>query len=91
MFNVVRARHFGALRTNRVAQSFLGGAGPAAIGAIAGASIPLALGVAHVWQVVILAGSLAVIVGLRRSVVLTLVGAGMIGALGAVLGLPVGG
>jgi chromate transporter len=91
VFIVVGARHFGALRTNRVAQSFLGGAGPAAIGAIAGASIPLALGVAHVWQVVILAGSLAVIVGLRRSVVLTLVGAGMIGALGAVLGLPVGG
>jgi chromate transporter len=74
-----------------VAQSFLGGAGPAAIGAIAGASIPLALGIAHVWQVVILAGSLAVIVGLRRSVVLTLVGAGSIGAVGAALGLPGGG
>jgi chromate transporter len=91
VFIAVGARHFSALRANRVAQSFLGGAGPAAIGAIAGASIPLALGIAHVWQVVILAGSLAVIVGLRRSVVLTLVGAGVIGALGAVLGLPVGG
>ena len=56
LFIVVGARHFGALRTNRVAQSFLGGAGPAAIGAIAGASIPLALAIAHVWQVVILAG-----------------------------------
>ena len=74
-----------------MAQSFLGGAGPAAIGAIAGASIPLALGIAHVWQVAILAGSLVVIVGLRRSVVLTLVGAGLIGAVGAALGLPVGG
>ena len=31
------------------------------------------------------------IVGLRRSVVLTLVAAGVIGAVGAVLGLPVGG
>ena len=65
-----------------------GGAGPAAIGAIAGASIPLALAIAHVWQVVILAGALALIVGLRRSVVLTLVGAGVIGAVGAALGLP---
>ena len=33
-------------------ESFLGGAGPAAIGAIAGASIPLALGISHVWQMV---------------------------------------
>ena len=85
------ARHFGALRTNRVAQSFLSGAGPAAIGAIAGAAIPLALAIAHVWQVIVLAGAFVVIVGLRRSVVLTLVAAGAIGAVGAALGLPVGG
>jgi chromate transporter len=85
------ARHFGALRTNRSAQSFLSGAGPAAIGAIAGAAIPLALAISHVWQVVILVGAFVVIVGLRRSVVLTLVAAGVIGAIGAVLGLPVGG
>jgi chromate transporter len=85
------ARHFGALRTNAVAQSFLSGAGPAAIGAIAGAAIPLALAIAHVWQVIVLAGAFVVIVGLRRSVVLTLVAAGGIGAVGAALGLPVGG
>jgi chromate transporter len=91
VFIALGARHFGALRANRVAQSFLGGAGPAAIGAIAGASIPLALGIAHVWQVVILSASLVVIIGLRRSVVLTLVGAGLFGAVGAALGLPVGG
>jgi chromate transporter len=91
LFIAVGARHFGALRTNRVAQAFLAGAGPAAIGAIAGASIPLAAAIAHVWQVFVLAGALVVIVGLRRSVVLTLVGAGVIGAVGAALGLPVGG
>ena len=85
------ARHFGALRANRFARGFLGGAGPAAIGAIAGASIPLALAIAHVWQVEILAGALVLMVGLRRSVVLTLVGAGVLGAVGAALGLPVGG
>jgi len=43
-----------------------------------------------VWQVAILAGALAMIVVLRRSVVLTLVGAGVIGAVAAALGLPVG-
>jgi chromate transporter len=84
------ARHFSALRTNRLARSFLAGAGPAAIGAIAGASIPLALALTHLWQVVLLAGAAVTIIGLRRSVVLTLVGAGLIGAVGASLGLPVG-
>ena len=90
VFILAGGRHFGALRTNRVAQSFLNGAGPAAIGAIAGASIPLALAITHEWQVAVLAGALVVVVGLRRSVVLTLVGAGVIGAFGAALGLPAG-
>ncbi len=91
IFILAGARHFGALRTNRGAQSFLAGAGPAAIGAIAGAAIPLALAIAHVWQVFVLAGALLLIVGLRRSVVLVLVGAGVVGAVGAALGLAVGG
>jgi chromate transporter len=90
VFIFAGARHFSALRTNRRARSFLGGAGPAAIGAIAGASIPLALALTHLWQVVLLAGAAVTIIGLRRSVVLTLVGAGLIGAIGAGLGLPVG-
>jgi chromate transporter len=90
VFILAGARHFGALRTNPLAQSFLGGAGPAAIGAIAGASIPLALAIAHGWQIAVLGGALVAIVVLRRSVVLTLVTAGVIGAVGAVLGLPVG-
>jgi chromate transporter len=90
IFILAGARHFGALRTNRVAQGFLAGAGPAAIGAIAGASIPLALAITEGWQVVILVAAAALIIGLRRSVVLTLVGAGVIGAIGAALGLPVG-
>ncbi len=90
-FVLAGARHFAALRTNRLAQTFLSGAGPAAIGAIAGASIPLALALAHVWQVFVLAGAAAAIIGLRRSVVLTLVCAGAVGAVGAVLGLPIGG
>ena len=42
------------------------------------------------WQVVILGAALVAVIGLRRSVVLTLVAAGVAGAVGAVLGLPVG-
>jgi chromate transporter len=91
IFILAGARHFGALRTNRLAQSFLSGAGPAAIGAIAGAAIPLALALTHVWQAVVLAGAFVAIIGLKRSVVLTLVAAGVIGAVGCVLGLPSGG
>jgi len=90
VFILALGRHFGALRTNSVAQSFLGGAGPAAVGAIAGAAIPLALAITQRWQLVILGASLLVVVGLRRGVVLTLVAAGLIGAVGALLGLPVG-
>jgi chromate transporter len=84
------ARHFSALRSNGVAQSFLRGAGPAAIGAIAGAAIPLALAISEAWQVVILVAAFASIVVFRRSVVLTLVSAGVLGAIGAAAGLPVG-
>ena len=73
----------------RVAQSFLAGAGPAAIGAIAGAAVTLSLALTHLWQLAVLAAPWC-IVGLRRSVVLTLVGAGAVGAVGAALGLPVG-
>jgi chromate transporter len=90
VFVMAGARHFSALRANRVAQAFLGGAGPASIGAIAGAALPLGLALTHVWQIAILVGALVVIVGLRRSVVLTLLAAGALGAVGAALGLPVG-
>ncbi len=44
------ARRFSALRRNRLAQTFLTGAGPATIGAIAGSAIPLALSLSFVWQ-----------------------------------------
>ncbi len=84
------ARHFGTLRANATAQAFLNGAGPAAIGAIAGASVTLALSISQAWQIVLLAGAFVAIVGLRRSVVLTLLAAGAIGAIGAAIGLPVG-
>ncbi len=42
--------HLGRLRSSERVQSFLSGAGPAAIGAIAGAAIPLARELGHLWQ-----------------------------------------
>jgi chromate transporter len=83
------ARYFGALRGNQRAQSFLNGAGPAAIGAILGAAIPLARALTQPWQYAVLAGALVLLLVLRRGVVLTLCTAGATGLLIALAGGPV--
>jgi chromate transporter len=89
-FIIGGGRHFAALRANRGVQSFLVGAGSATIGAIAGSAVPLARALILPWQFVVLGVAAVSIIGLRQSVVLSLVGAGLIGALGALCGLPVG-
>jgi chromate transporter len=81
---------FDRIRSSSTARAFLAGAGPAAIGAIAGAAIPLALALAHVWQAGVLAAALLWLVVLRRSVVVGLLGAGVVGVIASVVGLPVG-
>jgi chromate transporter len=81
LFALLGGRHFRVLRDNATAQSFLGGAGPAAIGAILGAAIPLARALGPWWQFVLLGAAACSLLLLRRSVVLTLVGLGVIGAL----------
>ena len=83
------ARYFGALRGSEHAQSFLGGAGPAAIGAILGSAIPLARALTQPWQYAVLAGAAMLLLGLRRGVVLTLCSAGAAGLIIAVAGGPV--
>lgn len=82
--------HFERIRNNASVQAFFTGAGPAAIGAIAGSAIPLALALGHVWQAGLLTAGLLWCVALRRNVVVGLVAAGIIGAVGSFLGLPVG-
>jgi chromate transporter len=84
LFILGGARHFDRLRSSPDVQGFLGGAGPAAIGAILGSAIPLALALSEPWQVGVLAGAAVLLLILRRGVVATLLAAG---ALGAVLGL----
>jgi chromate transporter len=81
-FVLLGGPHFHALRSNERARAFLDGAGPAAIGAILGASIPLALALADWWQVVLLGVALCLLFLLRRGVVFTLLA---LGAAGSVL------
>ena len=73
------ARYFSALRTSRRAQSFLDGAGPAAIGAILGSAILLAEALSEPWQYAVLAGAAVLLFGLRRGVVFTLLAAAATG------------
>ncbi len=56
-FILIGADRFDRLRANPAVQSFLGGAGPAAIGAIAGSAVPLALALSEPWQFVVLAAA----------------------------------
>jgi chromate transporter len=83
-FILLGGGRFERLRANDAARGFLGGAGPAAIGAILGAAIPLAGALSEVWQAAVLAAAAVALLILRRGVVSTLLGAG---AVGAVIGL----
>lgn len=87
-FILLGALRFDRIRNNQVAQGFLGGAGPAAIGAILGSAIPLTRALTQPWQYAVLAAALILLLALRRGVVLTLVSAGVVGTLIAVAGGP---
>lgn len=90
LFVLFGAGSFGRLRGNARVQAFLSGSGPAAIGAIAGASITLGLEIAHEWQLGLLAVAFVVTVLARQQVVFALVGAAVVGLVAGVLGAPVG-
>ncbi|HEY3724087.1 MAG TPA: chromate efflux transporter [Acidimicrobiia bacterium] len=89
LFVVVGAHHFDRLRSNRHARTFLDGAGPAAIGAILGSAIPLALALVEPWQFAVLAAAAILLLALRRAVVTTLLTAGAIGILVAIVDGPI--
>jgi chromate transporter len=88
-FVLFGAARFDRLRGNAVAQAFLAGAGPAAIGAIAGAAVVLATELSHPWQFGVLALAVLWLLVLRRPVVPALLGAAGLGLLAALAGLPV--
>jgi chromate transporter len=87
-FVLIGAERFDRLRHNSNVRAFLDGAGPAAIGAIIGASIPLALALDEAWQLAVLAAAFVALFALRRGVVMTLVGAGVVGVVAALLDAP---
>jgi chromate transporter len=81
-------RHFDRLRANARVQAFLAGAGPASIGAIAGAALPLGLALAHLWQLGVLALAAVWLLALRRGVVGAIVGAAALGVIAFLAGAP---
>ena len=89
IFILVGGPRFDQIRANTAIQSFLTGAGPAVIGAIAGSAIPLGLSLQHLWQIPVLAGAALWLFVVRRGVVSGLLLAGAIGVVIALAGVPV--
>jgi chromate transporter len=87
-FILIGGRHFDRLREDPRPRAFLDGAGPAAIGAILGAAITLAVALQERWQFGVLAAAGVVLLIARRGVVPTLLGAGAIGGVVALAGGP---
>jgi chromate transporter len=85
-FILFGAARFEQLLLNERVTAFLAGAAPAAAGAIIGSAIPLAAAMSEAWQYVVLAAAAIALLILRRSVVLTLLTAGLVGAVAGLLG-----
>jgi chromate transporter len=88
-FVLIGGGQFERIRTSERARAFLAGAGPAAIGAILGAAIPLAVALRETWQFAVLAAAAVALLIARRGIVVTLVGAGVLGVVIALAGGPV--
>jgi chromate transporter len=89
LFVLLGAPRFDQIRANENVQAFLTGAGPAVIGAIAGAAIPLGIALSHLWQLGVLGVAALWLLLLRRSVVIGIVGAGALGVAAVLAGAPV--
>ena len=87
LFILVGAKHFDRIRSNNYARAFLDGAGPAAVGAILGSAVPLAMSISQTWQYVVLAAAVVAVFS-RVNVVLTLLLAAGAGVLATAFGMP---
>jgi chromate transporter len=87
-FILLGAERFDRLRADARARAFLDGAGPAAIGAIVGSAIPLALALSEAWQAAVLAAAAIALLIARLGVVPTLLTAGLAGVAIALAGGP---
>ncbi len=79
---------FDRVRRHPGAAAFLAGAGPSAIGAIAGAAVPLGAALHEWWQLAVAAAAATWLLVGRRSVVVALIGAGAVGVVAALAGAP---
>jgi chromate transporter len=91
LFVLLGGPRFDQVRRNQHMQSFLTGAGAAAIGAIAGSAIPLAADLSYLWQVGVLGLAAVWLLALRRGVVTALLAAGALGIVAGLAGAPVTG
>jgi chromate transporter len=89
-FVIAGGPHLGRLRASSRAQSFLSGAGAGAIGAIAGAAIPLGLELGHWWQAAVLLLAGIWLLALRRGAVTALLCSAGLGVIAALAGAPLG-
>jgi chromate transporter len=87
-FILIGADRFDRLVRNPRAQAFLGGAAPAAIGAIVGSAIPLTGALTETWQYFVLAAAAVWLLVLRWGLVGALIAAGAAGAVAALAGAP---
>jgi chromate transporter len=88
-FILLGGDRFDRLRHNHRVRAFLDGAGPAAIGAILGSAVPLAVALAEPWQYAVLVAAAIALLILRRGPVATLLAAAGVGVLVALAGGPV--
>jgi chromate transporter len=89
LFVLLGGPRFDRIRSNETVKTFLTGAGPAVVGAIAGSAIPLGLAFQRWWEVLVLAGALVWFFVLRRGIVTGLLLAGGVGVLVALSGVAV--
>ncbi len=87
-FILIAGPRFERLRTNQNARAFLDGAGPAAIGAILGAAILLAGALRETWQFIVLALAAVALLAAKRGIVETLLAAGLVGVILALVDAP---
>jgi chromate transporter len=87
-FVLLGGERFLALRENLDARAFLDGAGPAAVGAIFGALVPLAGGVGLAWQWGVAALAALLLVALRWPIAPVILGAALTGVVLALAGAP---
>jgi chromate transporter len=83
------ADRFHALLRNPDVRAFIDGAAPAALGAILGSAVPLALALPQTWLLAILAAAAFALLVVKRGVVETLLTSGVVGAIVALSGAPI--